>query len=86
MIAHAKFIIGVLLRNRNTKEDGLVKRVYEVADSGETMYEVAVPAIPNTWLGNHYVSDWAESILELSKNAVLESSYKPHRLLELLAR
>jgi hypothetical protein len=41
MNPHAKFSIGALLYNRDTKEDGLVKRVYQVG--GVVMYEVATP-------------------------------------------
>ena len=76
MTAPAKFGIGVQVHNRDTKEDGLVRRVYQ-ADSGETMYEVAVPAGPNTWPGSHYVSDWAESRLKLSDNAALKILDRP---------
>jgi hypothetical protein len=62
MNAHAKFNIGVLLHNRNTNENGLVKRVYEVG--GAVMYEVLIPASPLT----HNISDWGESPVELSRN------------------
>jgi hypothetical protein len=48
----AKFSIGVLLYNRDTKEDGLVKRMYKVGSG--VMYEVSVRATPNTY----YISDW----------------------------
>jgi hypothetical protein len=78
---HAKFRIGVLLHNRNTKEDGLVTRVYQLEACGEILYEVAVPILPGTWAGRHFVSDWAERTLELSNNAALKSSGKPHLLL-----
>jgi hypothetical protein len=74
---HAKFHIGLLLHNRNTKEDGLVTRVYQPADCRKTMYEVAVPILPDTWAGRHYVSDWAESNLELSRNTILKSDKSP---------
>jgi hypothetical protein len=63
MGVQAKFSIGVLVHNRNTNEDGLVKRVYEVG--GAVMYEVSVPA---TTRPIHYTSDWEESFLELSSN------------------
>jgi hypothetical protein len=63
MIAHAKFCTGILLHNRNTKEDGLVTKVYHSAELGETMYQVAVSIRPDTWAGRHLVSDWAESTL-----------------------
>ena len=65
MNAHAKFNIGVLLHNRNTNEDGLVRRVYEVG--GAVMYEVSIPAT----LFTHNTSDWGESPLELSSNKLL---------------
>ncbi len=72
MNAQAKFNIGVLLHNRNTNEDGLVKRVYEVG--GAVMYEVSVPATPL----RYNTSDWDESPLELSNNKPL-SSGRPTR-------
>jgi hypothetical protein len=74
MTAHAKFHIGILLHNRNTNEDGLVIRMYQREERGETMYEVAVPVLLDTWAGRHYIFDWAESTLELSDNVVLKSS------------
>jgi hypothetical protein len=80
MIAHAKFCIGILLHNRNTNEDGLVTRVYQSAELGETMYEVAVSIRPDTWACRHLVSDWAESVLVLSDNAMLKASDIPVEL------
>ena len=77
LTADAKFRKGELLHNHNTNEDGLVTRVYEL--EGAITYEVAVPVIRDTWAGSHYVSDWAESVLELSRNAKLNSSDKPRR-------
>jgi hypothetical protein len=74
---HAKFRIGVMLHNRNTKEDGLVTTVYQPGECGEIMYEMAVPILPGTWAGRHYVSDWAESVLALSDNAILKSDQSP---------
>jgi hypothetical protein len=74
MTAHAKFCTGILLHNRNTKEDGLVTRVYKNTERGETMYQVAVPIGHDTWAARHLVSDWAESALELSDNAMLKAS------------
>ncbi len=79
MTANAKFCTGILLHNRNTKEDGLVTRVYQ-GELGETMYQVAVSIRPDTWAGRHLVSDWAESTLELSDNAILKSSASPIEL------
>ena len=80
MTANAKFCAGILLHNRNTKEDGLVTRVYQSAELGETMYQVAVSIRPDTWAGRHLVPDWAESTLELSDNAILKASASPIEL------
>ena len=63
MGVQAKFSIGVLLHNRNTNENGLVKRVYEIG--GAVMYEVSVPAATRPI---HYTSDWEESFLEPASN------------------
>jgi hypothetical protein len=62
MDAHAKFNIGALLHNRNTNEDGWVRRVYRVG--GAVMYEVSVPATPLMY----NTSDWDESPLELANH------------------
>jgi hypothetical protein len=80
MIDRAKFCIGILLHNRNTKEDGLVTRVYQSVELGETMYQVAVSIRPDTWASRHFVSDWAESTLEFSDNATLKTSDIPIEL------
>jgi hypothetical protein len=72
--AHARFRTGVLLHNRNTKEDGVVTRVYKFLGTREAMYEVLVSVRLDTWAGGHYVSDWTESVLELSDNAILKSA------------
>ena len=77
MTADAKFRKGELLHNRNTNEDGLVKRVYEFGDV--FMYEVAVPVVRDSWANSFYISDWAENRLELSRNDRLKSSDKPPR-------
>jgi hypothetical protein len=50
--------------NRNTKEHGLVRQVYE--KDGITMYKVWLPATTDPLRGGHFVSDWAESVLEPS--------------------
>jgi hypothetical protein len=50
--------------NRSTKEYGVVRQVYE--KDGVTMYKVWVPQTPNSLPWGHFVSDWAESVLELS--------------------
>jgi hypothetical protein len=73
-----KFPVGALLHNRNTKEDGLVRSVYQLGgDSADIMYEVAVPIRLNTWVYGHYVSDWVQGALGLSDNATLKFSDKP---------
>jgi hypothetical protein len=77
MTANAKFCTGILLHNRNTSEDGLVTRVYHSAELGETMYQVAVSIPSDSLEGRHVVSDWAESTLELSDNAVLKALDSP---------
>jgi hypothetical protein len=38
-----------LVYNRNTKEDGVIRRVYQ--SKGATMYEVAVPQGGDSWAG-----------------------------------
>ena len=68
----SKFQIKDLVYNVNTKEDGAVRRVYET--NGVTMYEVAVPKRGDAWAPDHYISDWAEDVLQLSNNERLKSS------------
>jgi hypothetical protein len=53
--------------NRNTKEYGVVRQVYE--KDGVTMYKVWLPATPNSLRWGHFVSDWAEGVLEPSHAA-----------------
>ena len=67
-----KFQQGDLVYNRNTKEDGAVRRVYET--NGAAIYEVAVPQKGDSWVGGYCVSDWAEDVLQLSDNERLKSS------------
>jgi hypothetical protein len=50
--------------NRATKEYGLIKQVYE--KDGVTMYKVWLPATPSLLGWGHFVSDWAEGVLEPS--------------------
>jgi hypothetical protein len=68
MDAHAKFNIGVLLHNRNTNEDGWVKRVYELG--GAVMYEVLILASSPL---SYHISNWDESPLEPSNDKPLPS-------------
>jgi hypothetical protein len=77
MNAHSKFGTGELLHNRTTNEDGLVTHVYHLGEDGKASYKVLVPVKPKTWASGYYVSDWAESNLELSNNAELRSSERP---------
>jgi hypothetical protein len=58
----SKFSMNQILFNRNTKEKGMVGRVYEL--NGVTMYEVRVPLdFQGLSIGSN-VSDWAEDVLE----------------------
>jgi hypothetical protein len=66
------FQLRDLVYNRRTKEDGLIRRVYEA--NGAAMYEVAVPQQGNSWSAGYYISDWAEDVLQLSSNGRLKSS------------
>jgi len=65
------FKLTDLVYNRNTKEDGVIRRIYET--NGVAMYEVAVPQQPDSWEAGFYVSDWAEDVLRLSTRASLKS-------------
>jgi len=57
-----KFSMDQILFNRNTKEKGMVGRVYEL--NGVTMYEVRVPVDFKGFSIGSNVSDWAENVLE----------------------
>jgi hypothetical protein len=61
-----------LVYNRNTKEDGFVRRVYEA--NGSVMYEVIVPKDANWWATGFDISDWTEGVLQASRNMYLKSS------------
>ncbi len=67
----AKFHVGQLLYNRNTKEDGCISSV--LADDGVITYEVWVPKESNSWEAGHWISRWLERVLELSANERLGS-------------
>ncbi len=71
MTAHPLFRVDDLLHNRNTHEDGAVRRVYE--RNGLIMYEVWVPKLAGSWKLGHHVSDWAENVLELSTTKFLDT-------------
>ena len=71
-----KFKLTDLVYNRDTKEDGTVRRVYET--NGVAMYEVAVPQNCDSWTGEYYISDWAEDVLQPSTNEPLKASKAVH--------
>jgi hypothetical protein len=61
--------------NRDTKEHGLVKQAYD--KESIIMYEVWLPATPNSLRWGHFVSDWAEDILEPSDKLLVPSARLP---------
>ncbi len=67
-----KFQLGDLVYNRDTREDGLIRRVYE--RNGATTYEVAVPRMKDSWGRGYCISDWDENVLQPSNNEGLKSS------------
>jgi len=67
-----KFQVRDLVYNRDTKEDGLIRRTYET--NGAAKYEVAVPLTRDSWGGGYCISDWAENVLQPSSNERLKSS------------
>jgi len=70
----AKFHVGQLLYNRQTKEDGFISSV--LANDGVITYEVWVPKECNSWQAGHWVSRWLERALKLSGNERLGSPTK----------
>jgi hypothetical protein len=66
-----KFEQGDLVYNRDMKEDGAVRRVYEA--NGITMYEMAVPKYGDWCAAWFYISDWSDDVLQLSGNEFLKS-------------
>jgi hypothetical protein len=69
---NGKFQPRDLVYNRNTTEDGAIRKVYET--HGATMYEVAVPMHGDAWASGFCISDWAEDVLQLSDNVRLKSA------------
>ena len=67
-----KFQLRDLVYNRDTREDGLIRRVYE--RDGAARYEVAVPLMKDSWGRGYCISDWDENVLQLSNNEDLKSS------------
>jgi hypothetical protein len=72
------FRLKDLVFNRNTKEDGTIRRIY--GTNGIATYEVAVPQKRDTWAAGYYISDWAEDVLQVSNNELLKSSKANHAL------
>ena len=71
-----KFKLKDFVYNRNTKEDGTIRKIYET--NGVAMYEVAVPQNRDSWTGGFYISDWAEGVLQPSTNEPLKVSRAVH--------
>jgi hypothetical protein len=67
-----KFLLLDSVYNRNTREDGTIRRIYET--NGGAMYEVTMPQQDDDGTTGYYVSDWAEDVLQLSDNALKFSS------------
>jgi hypothetical protein len=64
--------------NQDTKEHGLIGEVYE--KDGVIMYQVWLPATPNSLRWGHLVSDWAEGVLEPSDRILVRSARLPNGL------
>ena len=71
-----KFKLNDFVYNRNTKEDGTIRQIYET--NGVAMYEVAVPQNRDTWAAGYCFSDWAEDVLQFSTNEPLRVSRAVH--------
>lgn len=61
--------------NRDTNEHGLIREVYE--KDGIIMYEVWLPATTDSLRWGHFVSDWAEGVLEPSDKIIVRSARLP---------
>jgi hypothetical protein len=70
----AKFHVGRLLYNRDTKEIGFISSV--LAEDGDIRYEVWVPKKYDSWKAGYRISLWLERVLELSANERLGSPAK----------
>jgi hypothetical protein len=67
----AKFNPGTWLRNRNTNEEGFVKRTYGAGHV--VMYEMR---LPNKG-GDDYIADWNEKFLELASSELKKTATGP---------
>jgi hypothetical protein len=65
------FQLGDLVYNRNTKEDGTIRRAYTT--NGVAMYKVTVPSSGDSWVDGFNTSDWDADVLQLSSNERLKS-------------
>jgi hypothetical protein len=70
--ADRKFRPDECVYNRTTKEYGIVRGVYE--KDGVTMYKVWLPPMPYSLRWGHFVSDWAEGVLEFSDKILTKSA------------
>jgi hypothetical protein len=57
-----RFRLEQWVYNLDTKEHGLVRNVYK--KDGVIMYKAWLPVAPNLLHWGHFVSDWAEGVLE----------------------
>jgi len=73
-----RFCAEECVYNRDTKEHGLIREVYE--KDGIIMYEVWLPAASDSLRWGHFVSDWAEGVLEPSDKIVVRSARLPNGL------
>src|ERR1700684_3940337 len=60
--AGCRFRLEQWVYNRDTKEHGLVRDVYK--KDGVIMYKAWLPVAPNLLHWGHFVSAWAEGVLE----------------------
>ena len=78
------YLRNTMLFNRNTKEDGVVRQVYE--KNGAAMYEVFVPAKRDSWDSGFHLSDWKEDVLQPSTNLRLKTATVEARASNLFER
>jgi hypothetical protein len=71
LIAACLFRLDQCVYNRDTKEHGLIREVYE--QYGVIVYVVWIPATPHSLRFGHHVSDWAETVLEPSDKVLVPS-------------
>jgi len=69
--AGCRFRLEQWVYNRDTKEQGLVRDVYK--KDGVIMYKAWLPSAPHLLHWGHFVSDWAEGVLERVDEVLLQS-------------